>query len=271
MMKKFKDLLSERAFNRPIEMPSVSVKLKQHTLMLRFDSKDIVLEAGYAGELSPWMSSLCSLVMGKSLSEIAQLNWKHWEEAFKDDQIFWDLKQEEETHFFDEHFELLKASIDIFRGREYLYQEASPLVCRCFGIRESDILEHLQKEGTPTLETLAGVSRAGMGCRSCVPQLKRWLVLHESKKHAHHFKNRPMAEWLLEIDYMLSCFPLAAEWKMEVRGMKKSQVSISFDKEVNQKEEEKVAKEIQDFLGAALDADLAFFLRRARHFAKAKG
>lgn len=270
-MIKFKELITEKLYNSEIEFPSVSVKYNQHTLSIKFDSKDQVVNAGYTGSASPWMGSLCHMIMGKSLSELLQLSWGHYDDAFKDDQMYWDLKQEEEPRFINKQFEILKASLDVFRGREYLYQESSPLVCRCFGIRESDILDHLQTEATPTLDSLAKVSKAGMGCRTCVPQLKRWLVLHESKKHSHHFKNKPISEWLLEIDYMLSCFPESMDWKMEVRGMKNQQVSISFDKEVSQKEEERVAKELQDFLGAGLDADLAFFLRRARHFSKARG
>jgi bacterioferritin-associated ferredoxin len=270
-MTKFKDLLTNRSFNTPIEFPSVSVAYNKHTLEISFDSKDVVKNAGYIGEVNPWLGSLCFLLKGKSLSEITKLSWNHWDETFKDDQLYWDLKEEESSHFFNDTLELMKASLDVFRGREYLYQETSPLVCRCFGIRESDILEHLQKEETPTLDTLAGASKAGMGCRSCVPQLKRWLVLHETKKHSHFYKEKANSEWLIEIDYMLSCFPKAEEWKMEVQSFKKQQVMISFDKEVTQSEEEKTAKELQDFLRASLDDGLAFFLRRARHFSKANG
>jgi bacterioferritin-associated ferredoxin len=270
-MKPFKDFLTDSSFSQLPEFPSTSVNFGKQTLSLQFDSKDVVISAGYSGELNPWISSLCFLVNGKSLNQLLSLSWKEWDQEFKNDQVYWDLKQEEESHFIHPHLEILKASLDIFRGREYLYQEESPLVCRCFGIRESDILEHLQKEETPSLDTLAGVSKAGMGCRSCVPQLKRWLVLHESKKHSHHFKNKSVADWLVEIDYLLSCFPQALEWKMELQKMKNQQVFISFDKDVSQMDEEKMGKELQDFLGAALDSDLAFFLRRARHFSKAKG
>lgn len=270
-MTKFKNLFTDKAFNSAVEFPSVSLTLDKHTLTLRFDAKDVLLYAGYSGPANPWLSSLCFLIEGKSLHELLKFSWKNWEEAFKDDQSFWDFRQDEEDKFFHPALELLKASLDVYRGREYLYQEASPLVCRCFGIRESDILDHLQKEETPTLETLAGASKAGMGCRSCVPQLKRWLVLHETKKQSRFYKERSIADWLIDIDYMVSCFPKALEWKMEVESFKGKQVIIAFDKNVSQKEEEATAKELQEFLGASVDADLGFFLRRARHFSKASG
>lgn len=270
-MKKFKDLLATGAYNHKLDFPSVAVSLNQHSLQIRFDSRDVVLSAAYTGQMNPWLSSLCYLIEGKTLNEISRYNWKSWENVFKDDQTFWDLKQEEDGLFFHESLELLKAALDVFSGREYLYQETSPLICRCFGVRESDVVAFLKKQETATLDGLSGETKAGMGCRSCVPQLKRWLVLHESKKFSHHFKNRPVSEWLLDIDYMLSCFPKALEWKMEVEKMKGTQVAISFDKVVSQKEEESVAKELQDFLAAGVDSDLGFFLRRARHFSNAKG
>lgn len=270
-MKQFKELVTASTFNKELDDASVSLSLAPHTLYLRFDSKDVILNASYEGPVSPWLESLCYLVKDKTLNQALQMNWSTFEAAFKEDQTFWDFRQETQDDFFCRPLELLKATLDVFRGKEYLYQETSPLICRCFGIRENDVLEHLQKNETPTLESLSGENKAGMGCRSCVPQLNRWVVLHESKKHSHHYKQRPMAEWLLDIDYMLSCFPEALEWKMEVASFKGKQVLISFDKEVSQRDEEAMAKKIQDFLGASVDGDLGFFLRRARHLLKARG
>lgn len=270
-MKTFKDIYLENNFNKPIEFPTVSLTNSGHTLTIRFDSKDTIVGAGYSGPSNPWISSLCYLIEGKSLKELTHFNLKNWKNVFENDQSFWDFLHEEDNHYFSKALELLNASLNIYRGREYLYKTNGAIVCRCFGTKEEDILDHLQKESTPTLETLAEVYKAGMGCRSCVPQLKRWLVFHESKKHSRYYKERPIADWLLEIDYMLSCFPKSADWKMEVSSFKANQVIISFEKEVSQSEEEHVGKELQDFLGASLDGDLGFFLRRARHFSKAKG
>lgn len=270
-MIKFKDFLTTDTFYKGIDSPSAKVSFKEHSLELRFDSKDVILEASYLGPKNPWLGSLCYLITGKTLNDALIFNWKNWEEVFRDDQTFWDLKREEDEHFFHVPLELLKATLDVFRGREYLYQETGPLVCRCFGVRENDILEHLRTQDAPSLDTLAAETKAGMGCRSCVSQLKRWLVLNDSKKFNHHYKERPIADWLVQIDYQLGRFPMALDWNLEVQGMKGAQVSISFEKEVSQKEEEIMAKNLQDFLAGAVDTGLGFFLRRARHFSKAKG
>jgi hypothetical protein len=71
-MIKFKDPLTNNTFNAPIEFPSVSVKLKKHTLEISFDSKDIVKNAGYSGDVNPWLSSLCYLIKGRPLDLTAQ-------------------------------------------------------------------------------------------------------------------------------------------------------------------------------------------------------
>ncbi len=343
-MKKFNQLLEQEVHHRSLEAPAVSAQLGGHTLFLRFDSKDILIEASYAGGPNPWLGSLCEMADGKTLSELLRFSWADWETSFRDDQSFWDLRQDGGTKLFFPAIELLKATLDIYRGREYLYQESSPLVCRCFGARQGDIVAHCETEASPSLETLAGVSKAGLGCRSCVPQLKqilsapetgtsvsrkekksltdpessplvcrcfkvretdilahlqseskptletlgkatkaglgcgtcvpqlkRWLVPPDSKKSGRYYKDKPVADWLLDIDYLLSCFPKAFDWKMELASFRGKQVVILFDKEVSQREEEATGKELQDFLGAAGDADLAFFLRRARHFSKARG
>lgn len=265
-MIKFKDLITSPKYGRKLDFPSVEVKLNKHTLYIRFDSKDVVVDASYDGPSDPWLSSLCFLLPEQHLEKLLKVNWSLWEEKFREDEFFWELRQEESSEFIVPQFEILKASLEVYRGREYLYKEESPLICRCFGVRESDVLSHLKTEANPTIDTLAQATKASMGCRSCLPQLKRWLLLHDGKKTSHFFKERSRADWLVEIDYMLSCFPKAEEWKMEVRSFKENQVVISFDKKATQREEEETSKELQDFLRASLDFDLAFFLRSARHF-----
>lgn len=262
-MIKFKDVaLSHRDH---MDQPSTQVALKSsdHVLYLKFNSKDLLTKATYSGSADPWLGSLCALAEGKNLPDLIHLGWKDFDEAFKDDQAYWDLKLEETNHFFFSALELLKAGIDIYRGRDYLYKETDSLICRCYGVRESDVLAYIRSSKDPTLEGLATATKAGMGCRSCVPQLTKWLAAHTPKTELRFYKEKPRAHWLLEIDYMLSCFPEALDWQMEVKSFQASQVVITFNKKVSQKEEEEVSERLQEFLGAALDSDLSFFLIRA--------
>ena len=250
----------------PIINPSVQVSLKAtgHILFLKFDSKDILTSASYTGPVDTWLGSLCSLILGKSLFEMTHLSIQDWDKAYALDQTFWDLKLEIEEDFYFAPLELLRSALDIYRGREYLYKEPEALICRCFGVRENDILDYIRSTNGPTLEGLATVSRAGMGCRSCVPQLTKLLSMNLPKSQVRFYKEKSRADWLLEIDDRLRRFPEAQEWEMEVESFQGTQVSITFKKKVSQAEEEVVSAKLQDFLGDGLDPELSFFLIRAR-------
>lgn len=262
-MTKFKDCAS--LYRAPLNDSSVHVTHKSTgaVLYLKFDSKDILLKATYLGPEDAWLGSLCLLAQGKHLKDLISLGWKDFDQTFQNDQLYWDLKNEKVDEFYFPALELLNAAVDIYRGRDYLFKEADPLICRCYGVREKDVLDYIHSTSDPTPEGLATASKAGMGCRSCVPQLTKWLSIHMPKTESRFYKEKPRAHWLLEIDYMLSCFPKAIDWKMEVKSFQGTNVVISFDKQVAQREEEDTANELQDFLGAALDADLSFFLIRA--------
>lgn len=264
-MTKFKDLLTSGVHRGILDSSSVQVKSSSsaHTLFLRFDSKDVLLRAVYDGPADIWLESLCEISTKKSLNDLVHLCWKDWDEAFKEDQTYWDLKVEKSEEFFFASLELLKAALNSYRGREYLYKEPQALICRCFGVRENDVLDYIRSSEDPTPEGLAVASKAGMGCRSCVPQLTKWLSVNMPKTQNRFYKEKSRAHWLLEIDYMLSCFPEASDWNMEVKSFQGNQVTVTFNKSVSQREEEDVGLRLQDFLGASLDADLSFFLIKA--------
>jgi bacterioferritin-associated ferredoxin len=316
----------------PTLNPSVQVSLKAtgHVLYLKFDSKDILTSASYTGPIDTWLGSLCSLILGKTLFDMTHLSTQDWDKAFASDQTFWDLKSEIEEDFYFAPLELLRSALDVYRGREYLYKEPEALICRCFGIRENDILDYIRSTDNPTSEGLAKVSKAAMGCRSCVPQITNLLSINSAKSLAKSdkerealicrcfsvrendildyirstdnptleglskvskaatgcrscvpqitklfsssspksktgfYKEKPRADWLLEIDDRLNRFPEASEWGMEIERFQGTQVTITFNKKFSQTEEEVVSAKLQDFLGEALDPDLSFFLIRAR-------
>ena len=248
--------LSEEAYNRKLENPSVRVTHKSsgHALSLKFGPKDQILEATYEGPPDIWLSSLCYLLQGKNALAAEELTLQSWEKSFQEDQEFWDLWTEKSQDIFFTPLELLKATLDRYQGREYLYKEASPLICRCFGIREADLkADHSLK------------NKAGMGCRSCKPQLEKWIKDSEAvQKKARHYKDRPLADWVLLVEEKLSAFSRLSDWKLQVESFKDKAMIISYQKSASQREEEDTSKLLQAYLGAEVDPDLGFFLRRAK-------
>lgn len=263
-MTKFSDLLSASAHHNKVFVPSVSLALEQgQTLNLKFNAKDVLTDVSYSGKMNPWFSALCASVEGKTLNELVSFTRTQLDEVFREDQTYWDYRQDNDDDLFSPELELLKAAVDVYRGRDHLYHESSALICRCFGVREDDVRDFLKTEKDPTLEKLATATKASLGCRSCLPQLSRWLMIESSEKRERVYKNKPIAEWLLEIDYMLSCFPQAAEWGMKVESFKNRMVVVSYTKTASQKEAEETGIELQRFLAAGVDEGLSFFLRRA--------
>lgn len=261
-MTEFKKLLASAPHNKPLFDSHVHVTYEGTTLYLKFDSRDVITAAAYEGAPDVWMSSLCELLTNMQLSEARFVDMSHWELIWKQDQFFWDMKLETEDRVFFRPLELLHAALDSYRGREFLYKEESPLVCRCFGVREKDILSYLKTAKEPTFEELSKETKAGMGCRSCVSQIKKWLLVTPDSR-SRVYKSRPVADWVEAIDNALARFPEASSWKMNVESMKGNIVMISFDFKCTQREEEEMGRKLQGFLAGATDSDLAFFLTRA--------
>lgn len=259
----FKIFLSDLKHRKPLYDANAIVTRDGTTLFLKFDSRDIIVNASYEGPSDIWIASLCEILKDMPLAEARQVTFSHWELAWKDDQFFWDMKLENGDRVFFTPLELLHTAIDVYRGREFLYHEESPLICRCFGVREKDVMSFLESATDVTLEALSKATKAGMGCRSCMPQLKQWLKI-PSDGSTRFYNSRPVADWIVEIDNALVRFPLAKNWKMNVESMKGNIVMISYEHSATQKEEEEVTRKLQGFLSVASDTGLAFFLTRSR-------
>lgn len=277
--------------SKPLNSPSVSVHLNQMHLDLRFNPKDILMDASLWGEdLPEGAERFMDLIKNKSIENIESLLFDEvdkLDEEFSHDNIF-SLKRFVSFHgdqFFSSFIELLKMALDLYRGKikENEDELHNPLVCRCFGVFESDIINYLNTSESPSLEDIGEKLKAGSGCRSCRVQLKKWLPSISSTQgkdllldRSHHYLNKSNTEWILEIDLVLSHFPLSASWKMEVQDFQLGLVTISYDRDVSQEEEERVGEELQDFLSQYTskadqgDQDgqadhFSFFLVRRRH------
>lgn len=226
--------------------PSVSLTHGGTTLHLRIDSSDIIVSAVVEGREDSELRELCKKLPDLSIDEARKLT-----PPGNSEQVF------------SSSFELLHAALDVFRGREFLYHECSPLICRCFGVRERDVVAFLNSSENPTLEALTLETSAGMGCRSCVPDLRRMLQVPDEKA-SRLYKNRPVAQWLEEIDGALKLFPRALPWDMHIEGMKGNAVTITFSAEAPQADVEETGRKLQGFLAGAVDPGLAFFLVRSR-------
>jgi hypothetical protein len=246
---RFKEHLTPAACRGTLKDASVEIRSSSHVLYLTLDKQDIITDASFEGPHDPWLAATITLIKGKTSNEAQNLSKNDWESAFGSEQAYWDLWSEKENDIFFRPHELVHAALDKYHGKDHLYLRASPLVCRCFGVREDEI-------------TIGAVTKAGMGCRSCKGDIEK-LLKQKSNTKKRHYKHLSNADWLVLADERLQGFSDGHDWNLEVQGWKGQGMVITYTKKVSQKEEEDMARKLQDFLAGALDSDLAFFLRRA--------
>jgi bacterioferritin-associated ferredoxin len=262
-MTNLKDLYLSGAYNFSLNDFTVSVILpSDHHLYLIIDKNEIVTTASYAGQVDLWLTGLCHLIKGKNLAELKLIGPSSWLERYSLDPFFCDHWDELKNNIVFWPEEALRAAIGKYLGQEHLYRSEGVLVCRCFGVRESAIINYLNEAENPTLSELTLKTKAGMGCRSCRPQLEK-LFLRQDIRKLRYYKDKPLAEWLLLVDEKLKASQLQAEWGFEILSFKQGRVVITYTKKASQREEEEITRELQHYLAGVVDPDLAFFLRRS--------
>lgn len=64
--------------------------------------------------------------------------------------------------------EAFDACLDaVRRSRIDSFDGDSPLVCSCFGVAESDLIEAMRSDAIKTVDELSAATRAGRGCGAC--------------------------------------------------------------------------------------------------------
>jgi len=223
--------------------PTISTtSVDGHVLHLKIDKAELVSEVSFEGANDSQFQDLCAKIVGKTVDQI-----------LKDD--FYKLVPEIQygpgDYIWSKSLELLRATLFRYLGKAFLYESLDPVVCHCFGIKRSELLTKRE-------------TRAGKGCRSCIPYLTDGNTTSlPSKSNSRYFKNISFADWLLLTDEKIKKFPMANDWGVHISGMNSYSITIHYTKEVSQKEEEQMNVLIQDFLRAEVDSDLSFFLSRS--------
>jgi NifU-like protein len=70
--------------------------------------------------------------------------------------------------------EALQAAIANYRG-EKLPKEDSDIVCECFGVTESEIVDAIEHNNLTTLEQVTDYTKAGGGCETCHERIEEIL------------------------------------------------------------------------------------------------
>lgn len=245
----FKEI-SQIDFRKPLLAPTVVSEGFGYKLALRFDKKENLLEARYAGNDNIWFNTLCYFLEGKNYLELKNFNKNSLKYFFQDDATFIECFEDFEQKVFHPSFELLNLALDTYKGQLRTYSELSKIVCRCSGTTEEDILSQIHE--AESLNDLSIKSAAGLGCRSCIKQLEKYF----SRKTIRRFKDVSNADWILKAEALLEKSPFK---DLEIKSFKNGMLILSSRETMKQQEEEEVTLALQDYF-ESLDPDLSVLL-----------
>ena len=97
--------------------------------------------------------------------------------------------------------EALQAAIANYRG-ERLPKEDSEIVCECFGVTESEIVDAINHNNLTTLEQVTDYTKAGGGCGTCHERIEEILQQVRGQVGAEHRPKEPAKPRLSNIQKM---------------------------------------------------------------------
>ena len=141
-------------------------------LTLKIDDKGKIEEAKFKtfGCASAIASSsvLTEMIIGKSIDEAAKITNKDIADRLGG-------LPDQKMHCSVMGMEALEAAIANFRGRPAEKTEEGEIVCKCFGVTDTQIRRVIRENNLENVEQITNFTKAGGGCGGCVEDLDRIL------------------------------------------------------------------------------------------------
>ena len=160
---------------------------------------------------TPFLNTLCLLAKGKKLIEAKKISWPDF--FNKDPEL-----KSGKLPFFNRPVILLGQLIDQYEN--LAVQDLCPLneedlVCRCFGVSESEVRRVLSDKKFTDLRAIIDETCAGGGCGSCTPQLKD-LLSEDKDQHFSFYCDTgklPRIDGMTPVEIILKSHDLLSSWK----------------------------------------------------------
>ena len=78
------------------------------------------------------------------------------------------------------------------------------MVCKCFEVTESKILEAMEKNGLKTVQDITNYTKAGGGCGKCKGEIEKIVKDYWNKTQKKDFSTRTMVEKIKYIEKVLN-------------------------------------------------------------------
>lgn len=151
---------------------------------LDVDQKDKIKNFSYESEgmrgFIPYFSALSLMAPGLTLIEASELSNDDFYDFFEGDDLFSELMESGHIPLLQLPLILLRDSILQYTGEEnILNPKSEELVCRCFGVYESDIKKLIETERSFELVDVIKKTHASAGCGSCKADVEA--IYHEAR------------------------------------------------------------------------------------------
>jgi len=224
---------SEKKFNYLMDQPTLRIKVSDYPLVFfNCNSAGKILGASYAGKENQYWDDFCASVTDQELEVLLQKN--NFDDLISSSSIW------------SPGYEVLRLAFAIFFGKDYLYHSYDPVICPCFGLRESE------RENLP--------SKSKMGCGLCMNTPQVEIKIKKRVQSKRYFKSMSNADWILFVDEKLKNFSKAQDWRLELIGVNGQTILIRFSGAFSQREEEEMQLELQNYLRGAVGEEFLFFL-----------
>ena len=162
----FEKLQKENRFLQSLIAPTIELSWKglyPSQMSLTIDKRDHISGFSYQvhenSQDIPLYEALGEITLNKPIERVQFLGWEDFDQFFANDKKYLAYKNSSNCPLFTAPLQLFYACLAEYRGERYITQTPdSPLVCRCFGVLEKEILHYLQKSTSKemNLKTLTG-------------------------------------------------------------------------------------------------------------------
>ena len=143
------------------------------------DGRDRIQEIGYKIDKDspdlPLYEALAQLVHNCFIYNINAIGWEEFDQFFQDDQDYINYRENPKRPLITTSLQLFYQALRKFEGNIPPLAQVSPLVCRCFGVFQQDIIDHIHAHPNCDLKTLTGDILAGGGCTRCMDDLDEYI------------------------------------------------------------------------------------------------
>jgi bacterioferritin-associated ferredoxin len=193
-------------------------------------------------------------LIGMHIENASLLSHSNFYQDLKHDLAFIEYYQSDDIPVVSKTFVLVREMISEYLGQRIFNIKTEHLICRCFNTTRENLKDIVSKHNVKTYAELSAHSQAGLGCRSCLNEVKSFLPQEVLRKPKLYLE-KTHANWILDISRVLEFHQI----NLEIKSFDQGVLILAGDTSLKDNEIE-YNKNLKNLLDQDLDADLVVFL-----------